>query len=181
MSKKFLWVDLEMTGLDEQVDVILEVAAIVTDLKFRNLAEMREVVHQTQETLDKMDEWCTKTHGESGLSAAVPHGKPLQEVEDQLLDLIDQHFAKDEKIVLCGNSIGQDRKFIEKYMRAFADRLHYRIVDVSSFKEIFREKYGCKFDKQNTHRALDDIQESIRELVFYLSFIDEKKMGRNEQ
>lgn len=168
---KFLWVDLEMTGLDETKDVILEIAAIVTDLDFNGLDQLHHVVFQPPEALDRMDDWCKKTHGESGLTAKVKDGMTLTLVESELLALIDRHFTAEEKVVLCGNSIGNDRRFIDKYMPAVAKRLHYRMVDVSSFKEIFRDKYGIKVEKKETHRALDDIHESIAELKTYLAYV----------
>lgn len=167
----YLWIDLEMTGLDEARDVILEIAAIVTDLDFNGLDQLHHVVFQPQEALDRMDDWCKKTHGDSGLAAKVKDGVALSLVESELLALIGRHFAADDKTVLCGNSIGNDRRFIDKYMPNVAKRLHYRMVDVSSFKEIFRDKYGIKVEKKETHRALDDIHESINELKTYLAYV----------
>jgi oligoribonuclease len=167
-SKKFFWLDMEMTGLDEKIHKIIEVAAVVTDIDFKTLEEYEAIVFQPPEALALMDEWCVKTHGESGLTAKIPNGKKLVDVENELIALIDRHFSKDEKIVLCGNSIGNDKRFIEHEMKDFSKRLHYRLIDVSSFKEIFRTKYGIQFNKQNKHRAVDDIYESIEELKYYL-------------
>jgi len=168
----FFWIDLEMTGLDDTQDVILEVAAAVTDLEFKILEEYDRVVHQPQEALDRMDDWCKKTHGASGLTAKVKMGTALGEVEKELIALLDRHFPKKEdKVVLCGNSVGNDRRFIDRYLPGFAKRLHYRLIDVSSFKEIFRQKYGLKYEKKNAHRALGDIHESIAELKTYLSHV----------
>jgi len=171
MSKRFLWVDLEMTGLNEQEDHILEVAAVITDLELKPIEEFHRVVFQSQSILDAMNDWCKKTHGESGLTAAVPQGTPLKEVERELLTFIDRHFSAKDRPVLCGNSIGNDRRFIDRYCPELAKRLHYRMIDVSSFKEIFRDKYGIEFKKRNSHRAVEDILESIRELEHYLSFV----------
>jgi oligoribonuclease len=171
MKKPLLWIDLEMTGLDEQTDSILELAAVVTDLELKALEEMHRIVFQPPEVLNAMNDWCKKTHGESGLTAAIPKGTPLSTVESELLKLLDRHFAPTDRIVLAGNSIGNDRRFIDKYMPLLAKRLHYRLIDVSSFKEIFRERYGVNFAKGNAHRAVDDIHESIRELAHYLSFV----------
>ncbi len=171
MAKRFFWVDLEMTGLDDVADSILEVAVVVTDLNFNTLDEYQTVVYQPQSVLDRMNEWCKKTHGESGLTAAVPGGKPLAQVEAELIALARRHFDLKDRIVLAGNSVGNDRRFIDRYMPEFAKLLHYRLIDVSSFKEIFREKYGLGFEKKNAHRAVDDIHESIRELGHYLSFV----------
>ena len=169
--KRMFWVDLEMTGLDVESCVILEVAAIVTDLELNFLAEYARVVQQPQEVLDTMDAWCVTTHGESGLSAEVPTGTPLAQVEDALLALLGCHFAAEERVVLCGNSIHQDRLFINRYLPRLAARLHYRMVDVSSFKEVFRSRYGIQWDKANNHRALQDTRESIRELAEYLRHV----------
>ncbi len=170
-TKNFLWVDLEMSGLEVEKCRILEIAAIVTDESFVALEEYQAVVHQPQAVLDAMDAWCTENHGKSGLTEAVKKGTPEHEVEDALLALISRHFTKDDRPVLCGNSIAQDRKFIDAYMPKLAERLHYRMVDVTSFKEIFRSKYGIEHKKSNAHRALGDIHESISELKHYLSFV----------
>lgn len=169
--KKFFWLDLEMTGLDENTDVILEVAAVVTDLQLQEAERYQAVVQQPPAVLENMNDWCKKHHGESGLTAEVPGGKPLAKVEAELLALLGRHFAADEKVVLCGNSIHNDKRFIDKYLPAFAKRLHYRLIDVSSFKEVFRDRYGVKFEKANAHRALGDIHESIKELEHYLSYV----------
>lgn len=160
-----------MTGLDETKDVILELAAVVTDFDFNPLDQLHHVVLQHQSALDAMDDWCKKTHGGSGLSAKVKEGAPLAQVETELLTLIDKHFTSKDQVLLAGNSIGNDRRFIDKYMPRVAKRLHYRMIDVSSFKEIFRGKYGIKVKKKDTHRALDDIQESINELKTYLTYV----------
>lgn len=173
--KKFLWIDLEMTGLDEKTHHILEVAAIITDAELKILADFHRVVFQPPEILALMDDWCVKTHGASGLTAAVALGTPLAEVEKDLLKLIEGQFSKNERILLVGNSIGNDRRFIDKYMTEIAARLHYRMIDVSSFKEVFRERYGVQFQKSGAHRAVDDIKESIRELTHYLSFVQVPK------
>ena len=169
--KRMFWLDLEMTGLDVENCVIIEVAVIVTDLELNPLEEYTRVVQQPQAVLDTMDEWCVKTHGESGLTAEVPTGTPLDQVEAALLALLDRHFGAEERVVLCGNSIHQDRRFVERYMPRLAARLHYRMVDVSSFKEVFRSRYGVQWEKANNHRALQDTRESIRELAEYLRHV----------
>lgn len=160
-----------MTGLDEKTDRILEAAAIVTDHDFQTLDQMECVVYQPPEILEAMNDWCKKHHGESGLTEAVKTGIPLEEAEQRLIALADRHFKKNDPVVLCGNSVSNDRRFIDAWMPAFAKRLHYRLIDVSSLKEIFRTKYGFKYEKENKHRALDDIQESIAELKIYLSYV----------
>ncbi len=169
--KRMFWMDLEMTGLDPAVCTIIEVAVVVTDLKLNPLEEYSQVVFQPPEALAVMDEWCVKTHGESGLTADIPHGKPLAEVEEALLALVDRHYPVNARVVLCGNSIHQDRRFIDRYLPHFAARLHYRMVDVSSFKEIFRSCYGVQWEKGNNHRALQDTHESIREFAAYLRYV----------
>lgn len=172
MSKRFFWIDLEMTGLNDLTDTILEVAIVITDTDFKTLEEYHTVVFQPAEQLAKMDAWCTKTHGDSGLTAAVPNGKPLDMVDQEVEALINRHYSAKDRIVLAGNSVGNDKRFIDRYMPRFAKRLHYRLIDVSSYKEIYREKYGISFPKKNAHRAVDDIYESIRELSFYLSYVN---------
>jgi oligoribonuclease len=170
-KKPFFWIDLEMTGLDETTDSILEVAIAVTGPDFGIIEQYQSVVFQSAAVVEGMNDWCKKTHGESGLTAAIPAGKPIARVETEVLALIDKHYDKNDRVVLCGNSVGNDRRFIDKYMPELAKRLHYRLIDVSSFKEVYRELYGLKFEKKGSHRAADDILESIRELQFYLSFV----------
>ena len=169
--KPLFWIDLEMTGLDEHVDHILEVAVVVTDIDLKPLEQYHRVVFQPQDVIDRMNDWCKKTHGESGLTAAIPTGTPLEVVEKELIALASRHFGGKERIVLAGNSVGNDQRFINKYMPELTKRLHYRLIDVSSFKEIYREKYHLQFEKKNAHRAVDDIFESIKELEYYLSFV----------
>lgn len=169
--KKFFWIDLEMTGLDEKTDTILEVAVIVTDLAFKEVERYSRVVFQPAAVLENMNDWCKKHHGESGLTAEVPQGTPLAQVEKDLISLVARHFPSEEKIVLVGNSIHNDRRFIDRHLPEFSKRLHYRLIDVSSFKEIYRERYGLKFEKANAHRAVGDILESIKELETYLSHV----------
>ncbi len=171
MKKNLFWVDLEMTGLDETRDHILEIAIAITDLELKIVHEYQKVVLQPQSILDGMNDWCKENHGRSGLTAEVPKGTPLAEIEKELLKICNEYFKPEERIVLVGNSVGNDRRFIDKYLTEFAKRLHYRLIDVSSFKEIFRERYKVKFDKKNAHRAQGDIRESIRELEHYLSFV----------
>ena len=170
--KRLFWVDLEMTGLDENIDQILEVAIVITDIDMNPLEEYHRVIFQPQEILNSMNDWCKKTHGESGLTALVPSGIPLSQAENEIIDLAGKHYTSKELIVLVGNSVGNDKRFIDKYMPTFAKHLNYRLIDVSSFKEIFREKYNVGFSKKNVHRAVDDIHESIRELKHYLSFVN---------
>jgi oligoribonuclease len=171
MAKRFFWIDLEMTGLDDIADAILEVAVVITDLNLKPLEEFHRVVFQPPHVLERMNSWCKKTHGDSGLTAAIATGAPLSQIETELIEFTRRHFDSKERIVLAGNSVGNDKRFIDRHMPEFAKMLHYRLIDVSSFKEIFREKFHLGFDKKNAHRATDDIYESIRELGFYLSFV----------
>lgn len=170
---RLLWIDLEMTGLDVNKEVIIEVAAIVTDLNLNPLETYEQVVQQANIYLDQMDDWNKQHHGRSGLTAKVPYGKTPELVEEDLLKLIDRHWIQEEdrRAIICGNSIAQDRLFITKYWPSLEKKLHYRMMDVSSWKLMFYQKYNVKFDKSEKHRALDDIQESINELKHYMQFI----------
>jgi len=170
---KLFWLDMEMTGLDVNKEVIIEVAAIITDFDFQELDQFEAVVRQPQSYLDNMDAWNTEHHKKSGLTAKVPYGMAPDLVEAKLCDLVKKHFPDTKnKPILAGNSINQDRMFIDKYMPEFGQRLHYRVVDVSSWKVIMNTKFGYKYSKSNQHRALDDIRESIQELKNYCRFIE---------
>lgn len=171
----FFWIDLEMTGLNPQKDKILEVAIIITDQSFNVLDEYEEVVYQTQRVVDSMNEWCQKTHKESGLVDKIKSGKKIDLVEKEIIELAKKHYGEKDRIVLCGNSVGVDKAFIEKYLLEFSKMLHYRIIDVSSMKVLLGQKFGLKFKKKNTHRALDDIKESIEELKYYLQYFKIEK------
>lgn len=169
--QNIFWVDMEMTGLDPKENVIIEFAHIITDLKLNPLDQYHAVIYQPQSELDKMDEWNMRTHGESGLTAKIPQGKPLAEVESEVIDRL-KHFFPEEKPILAGNSIHQDRKFIDTYTKRLASLLHYRMIDVSSFKQIYKHCFQLTYQKETPHRALDDIQASIDELKFYMSYVN---------
>ena len=171
LVSKLLWVDLEMTGLDVNSEVIIEVAAIVTDLKMVQLGEYHAIVKQPQKYIDSMDEWNKTHHGASGLISKIPYGKPEAIVESELIDFVNHHF-QNEKAILAGNSIGQDKLFINKYFKNLSQILHYRVLDVSSWKIIMKNIYNIETEKKESHRATDDIRESIDELKHYLSFIN---------
>lgn len=164
------WVDLEMTGLDEARDHIIEIASIVTDGDLNIVAEGPVIaIHQSQAVLDLMDDWNQNTHGQSGLIDRVKASTiDLAQAEQMTFEFLSQ-WIMEKSSPLCGNSIGTDRRFLKKYMPLIDNYLHYRNVDVSSFKEMFKRWYpeGVKYEKQNTHQALDDIRESIGELKFY--------------
>jgi len=173
MSKRrFCWIDLEMTGLDPANDRILEAAVIVTNKQLEPVFEWETPVFQHPEVLENMNDWCKHHHAVSGLIDRVPNGITEASLDERLCEIAKKHFKKKNPVVICGNSISQDRKFIDAYLPLFASRLHYRMLDVSSFKIVFREMLGREFKKNNTHRALDDIRESIAELKYYMSSID---------
>nr|XP_022334961.1 oligoribonuclease, mitochondrial-like isoform X2 [Crassostrea virginica] len=171
-KNNIVWVDLEMSGLDVNTEHILEMACIITDANLNVLAESEDlIIHQPDSVLDSMGEWCTRQHGESGLTAAVKNSKiDLKTAEKMMVDFIQPHISP-SSCPLAGNSIHCDKQFLQKYMPNFMEQLHYRIIDVSSIKELCRRWYPETLNqapvKKLTHRALDDIRESIEELKFY--------------
>lgn len=169
---KILWLDLEMTGLDAETDLILEVAAIVTDWNFTELATFEGIVKhddgQLRDLIAKNTFWEGQPAARDGLIAQNPDGKVVTEVESALLDFIDDNFEAGKPVLLGGNSIHMDRRFITAQMPRFDARLHYRMLDVSAWKVVFEGKFGKKFAKPERHRALDDIRGSIEELQYYL-------------
>ena len=167
---RLLWLDMEMTGLDVDKEVPIEVACIVTDWKWNSLGTYHAVFNQPQKYIDAMDEWNTKHHGASGLTAMIPGGTDPSVVDQQVAKFIGEHFGFN-RAILAGNSINQDRLFIRKYMPLTEAALHYRMLDVTSWKVVFNELFNRKFKKKEAHRAVDDIQESIEEFKYYLSFI----------
>ncbi|CAF0835458.1 unnamed protein product [Brachionus calyciflorus] len=169
-KKNIVWVDLEMSGLNIDKDHILEMACLITDKDLNIVAEGPEIIiNQSDEVLNGMDAWCTKTHGESGLTKACQESKiSIQQAENMMLEFIQKHTPK-RACPLAGNSIHMDRIFLNKYMKKFLNHLHYRIIDVSTVKELARRWSNDNefYVKNNTHRALDDIKESIEELKYY--------------
>lgn len=170
-NENLVWIDLEMTGLDPETDRIIEIATIVTDADLNILAEGPVIaVHQPDEVLAQMDEWCTKTHGESGLTKRVKESKISEsEAEQQTIAFLAQYVDKGISPI-CGNSIGQDRRFLVKYMKELEAFFHYRNLDVSTVKELarrWRPDVASSFYKKGVHLALDDIRESIDELKHY--------------
>lgn len=165
-----VWVDMEMTGLDVERHHVIEVAAIVTDGDLNEVDEgIGLVVHQPEEVLALMDEWCVKQHGQSGLTAAVRASRTgLAEAEALVLEYLRRH-TSERQSPLCGNSVGHDKRFLERWMPEVVQHLHYRIIDVSTVKELALRWYpdAKRFPKGEAHRALDDIRESIAELRYY--------------
>lgn len=169
-STKLLWVDLEMTGLDPSEHVIIEVAAEVTDWNFKRLGSYEAVIHYDDDVLARANPWARDQHEKSGLTARVRESdRSEQQVIGEFCDFIHEHFGA-EPAVLAGNSIHNDRLFIKKWWPQVDECLHYRMLDVSSWKLILQNKYGVQFDKKDMHRALDDIQASRAELEFYLEW-----------
>jgi oligoribonuclease len=171
-SKQHLvWIDCEMTGLDPARDVLLEIATIITNYDLEIVARGPDIAIRTSEArLAKMDAWNQKTHRRSGLLDRVrKEGIPRAEAERQTLAFV-RRYCYAQTAPLCGNSIGQDKRFLAKYMPQLHDYLHYKVVDVSSIKVLVSEWYGGRLTappKKESHRALADIEESIAELAWY--------------
>lgn len=170
-ENNLIWIDLEMTGLDPEQHCIIEIATIVTDAQLNVLAEGPVIaVHQSDEELAKMDEWCTTTHGNSGLTERVKQSSvSLAEAEAQTIEFLKQWVPAGVSPI-CGNSVGQDRRFLYKQMPQLENYFHYRYLDVSTIKELTRRwqpEILKGFSKQGSHLALDDIRESIAELAYY--------------
>lgn len=166
-----IWIDLEMTGLDPDNDVIIEIATIVTDPFLNILAEGPIIaIHQPDELLDGMDEWNTKQHGGSGLTKRVRESKvDAAEAERQTLQFL-QEWVPERKSPMCGNSICQDRRFMARSMKTLEQYFHYRNLDVSTLKELatrWAPEVSKGFTKQSSHLAMDDIKDSIDELKHY--------------
>lgn len=170
---KLLWVDLEMTGLDPVQDIILEVAAEVTDFDLKTLASYEARIKQPHDQVVKRMQaniwWKDYPQNRDEFVQKLDEGKPLEQVEQELVKLIEQNFG-DEPAVLAGNSIHNDRNFIKQWMPALDLKLHYRMLDVTSFKIVMQAKHGVDFEKPGVHRAFDDIQASIAELQHYLEW-----------
>ncbi|MBH9318041.1 oligoribonuclease [Pseudomonas aeruginosa] len=169
--QNLIWIDLEMTGLDPDRDVIIEMATIVTDSDLNTLAEGPVIaIHQPEEILAGMDEWNTRQHGQSGLTQRVRESTvSMAEAEAQTLAFLEQWVPK-RSSPICGNSICQDRRFLYRHMPRLEGYFHYRNLDVSTLKELaarWAPQVRESFKKGNTHLALDDIRESIAELRHY--------------
>ena len=170
-KNRLVWIDLEMTGLDPDRERIIEVATLVTDADLNVVAEGPMIaVKQPDSLLDGMDDWCTKTHGESGLTARVKASTvDTAEAERLTLDFLREH-VEPGCSPMCGNSVHQDRRFLEREMPELLAFFHYRNLDVSTLKELAKRWNPgalAGFHKQNAHLAMDDIKESIAELAHY--------------
>lgn len=169
--QNLIWIDLEMTGLNPEHDRIIEIATIVTNTQLQILAEGPVLaIHQSDSTLEAMDAWNTQTHGASGLIQRVRESQLTNaQAEQKTLDFLSQ-WVPAGCSPICGNSVGQDRRFLYKYMPTLAAFFHYRALDVSTLK-ILAERWAPQvkegIHKQSSHRALEDIRDSIAELAYY--------------
>ncbi|CAM5535210.1 oligoribonuclease [Streptomyces sp. URMC 127] len=172
MNDRMVWIDCEMTGLSLSDDALIEVAALVTDSELNILGDGVDiVVRPPAEALVTMPEVVRQMHTASGLLAELEKGTTLEDAEQQVLAYVREHVPEPGKAPLCGNSVGTDRGFLARDMPALESHLHYRIVDVSSVKELARRWYPRAYfaspKKSGNHRALADIRESIAELRYY--------------
>src|SRR5690554_3751914 len=169
-SPPLIWIDMEMTGLDPDTEHVLEIATLVTSGELEILAEGPDiVVHQSDAILDNMGEWCTDHHGQSGLTAQCRASTiSLAVAEQQTLEFLREHCEPGQS-PLCGNTIGQDRRFMARHMPVLEAFFHYRNIDVSTIKELARRWYPALegYPKSESHRAMGDSRESLAELRYY--------------
>ncbi|MGZ4453245.1 MAG: oligoribonuclease [Nocardioides sp.] len=176
MNDRLVWIDCEMTGLDLGADALIEVAALVTDFELNVLGEgVDVVVRPPQAALDQMDDFVRNMHTVSGLLDELESGTTMEDAEQQVLAYIKEHCPDGSRPPLAGNTVATDRSFLARDMPTLESFLHYRIVDVSSIKELARRWYPRAYfnapAKNGNHRALADIQESIEELRYYRSAV----------
>lgn len=172
-----LWIDLEMTGIEPTKDYILEVAAIVTDWNFKEIASYEGVVKNRKINLARRMKansvfWNDNKDLKLELIEQNMRGKSVKAIERELLEFVDKHFKPGLPVLLAGNSIHMDRRFIIDKWPKLDSRLHYRMLDVSAWKVVFEGKYKTKFAKPDNHRALEDIRGSIQELQYYLARVN---------
>lgn len=176
LPTKLLWVDLEMTGLDDEHDVILEIAAEVTDFDFKKIASYQaRVSHHKELVTERMSHWPwwqDYPENQRNFLEKLGEGKASALVEQELLALVAEHFG-DEPAILAGNSIHSDRRFIKSWWPALYARLHYRMLDVTALKVYMQGRYGLEYEKKDVHRAFDDIQASIAEWQYYMDWLKE--------
>ena len=190
MSKKprrpLVWIDCEMTGLDLDKDGLVEVAVVITDEQL-NVVDpgIDIVIRPSQEALDNMGDFVRNMHTESGLIDEFETGVSLEEAQREVLDYVKKFVPQPRQALLAGNSIGTDKAFLERDMPELIDYLHYRVVDVSSIKELAKRLYHRTFEeapaKHGGHRALADILESIQELVYYRRVLFPQGEGPSRQ
>ncbi len=172
-----IWIDLEMTGLNPMKDRIIEIALIVTDKNLNVVAEGEAMaIHQSTSVLEKMDDWNTEHHTDSGLWTRVEESEySVQDAERLSIEFLQEHIDI-HRSPMCGNTICQDRRFLAKWMPDLENYFHYRQIDVSSIKELFTRwnpKILDGFSKMGNHLAMDDVRESIEELKYYRQFLGE--------
>lgn len=173
--ENLIWIDLEMTGLDPSNDVIIEIATVVTDSDLNLLAEGPNLaVCQPKSALDGMDEWNQRTHANSGLVSRVLASQTSNDEAERLTIEFLQQWVPAGASPMCGNSIHQDRRFLERYMPNLEAYFHYRNLDVSTIKELvkrWRPDFNQYLQKKGSHLALEDIRESLAELSFYRRYV----------
>jgi len=170
-ATNLIWIDLEMTGLDTQNDMIIEIATIVTDADLTILAEGPMIaVHQADSIMAAMDDWNTKQHGQSGLTERVKNSQYNEaQAEKETIEFL-REYVPERASPMCGNSICQDRRFLARCMPELENFFHYRNLDVSSIKELvnrWKPNISSGLTKQSSHLAMDDVKDSINELIYY--------------
>lgn len=177
-----VWVDCEMTGLDPERDVLVEIAVVITDSELNPIDDGIDIVITAPpQALEGMDEVVVKMHTASGLLADIPSGATLEDATEQVMRYVRGHVPKARRAILAGNSVGTDKMFLDRYMPELTEHLHYRIIDVSSIKELARRWYPRAYfaspEKNGGHRALADILESIQELRYYRAVLFPEQPG----
>ncbi len=170
-ADNLIWIDLEMTGLDRENDYIIEIATIVTDSQMKEMVEGPTIaIHQSDEIMNNMDEWCTTQHGKSGLTKRVKESTYTEADAEKITIEFLEKYVPSGISPMCGNSIGQDRAFILRCMPKLGEFFHYRNIDVSTIKELGKRwapEVQKGFTKESSHLAMDDIKDSIAELKYY--------------
>lgn len=184
-ATRIVWIDCEMTGLDVERDGLCELAIIVTDFELKPVhAGLSIVINPGEEVLDRMGDFVRDMHETSGLLAEIPSGYTPAEAERMAIAYVKKHIPNGSRPLVGGNTIGMDRRFISKYLPEFDEHLHYRSIDVSTIKELARRWYPASFthapEKHGGHRALADIAESIRELVYFRDTVMVQAPGPDE-